>query len=164
MSPLMKIRHTFLVDNTRGACLPVYEAQRDVRTLYATRYGFSSQKGKSSICVPLFPFTDVEVEDRIIILLLEAVREAGWNARNVYADAEDDFAKRDMSLRTILTSADHHLIPAGRMLALAYPEHLGYIVVSGDQRGVVLFNPTAVIGYKTRGRTAYEHVLSDLFA
>lgn len=160
---MSKITDCFLLDNTEGAYLAVYDADKYHQTYLATRYGYSSQTGSDLVKVPLHPFTDVEVHDRCVLLLLEAAKAAGWRRKNAYEDAEDEFMRRDLRFHNMLSSADHHLIPQGQRIAVAEPEYLGRIVVSGNQRGVVLFNAAAVIGYKGRGRTAFEHVLDDNF-
>lgn len=159
----MSVAQCFQIDNSTGSSVNVYDVDRKGRTYLATRYGTSSQTGLTNINVPLYPFSDVEVEDRCVLLLLEAVKDAGWARRNAYEAAEVDFNKRDLRLRYVLSSSDHRLIPPGHRIAVAEAEYLGRIVVSGTQRGVVLFNPEAVIGYQYRGKSSYECVLSDDF-
>ncbi len=161
---MSSITDCFLIDNTSAGPACVYDADRNVSTFFATRYGVSSQTGKGGINVPLFPFSDVEVEDRCVLLLLEAVRASGWASRSAYEKAEQDFARRELPLQRIISSADHHLIPPGHRIAVAEAEYIGRIVVANGQRGVVLFNPDGVIGYKGRGRTSYEHVLGDFLS
>lgn len=154
----------FQVDNSTGSSVNVYEADPQRPTYYATRYGTSSWTGLRNVNVPLFHFSDVEVTDRCVLLLLEAAKDAGWRTRNPFEEAEDDFLRRDLRLQYVLSSSDHRLIPPGHRIAVAEPEQLGRIVVSNQQRGVVLFNPDAVIGYNYRGRSSYERVLGDFLS
>jgi hypothetical protein len=161
---MSKITDCFLKDNTSGAYIAVYDAAEDGPTYFASRHGISSQTGSPRISVPFFPFTDVEVEDRCVLLLLQAIKGVGPRLANPYEDAEWEFKKRDHKLHRVITSSDHHLIPQGMRIAVAEPEQVGNIIVSDLQRGVVLFNRDAVIGYKWQGVTAYQRVLSDYLA
>ena len=165
---MSKVTDCFLDDV--GGGMPLYDADPEVRTHFATATGISSQTGKRRIMVPLFMLSDQEVEDRAVQLLLEAVRDHGWMAKNPFQHADDDFRRRDLRLHSILTSADHHLIPKGWRIATAEPEQLGRIIRGasrwGDKpdssRGLTLFNVDAVIGYKKRDRTAWNHVLNGI--
>jgi hypothetical protein len=155
-----------------GGGLPVYDTDKTCRTYFATPEGISSQTGKGSMLVPCFQMTDQQVEDRIVQLLIAAVRDSGWKYKNPFEHAETDFRKRELHLKAILTSADHPLIPVGWRIATAEPEILGRVVAGGGQwgekptsdRGVVLFTPDAVIGYKKRDRTSWKHVLNGVSA
>lgn len=156
-----KISDCFLIDNSAGSA-NLYDADETVTTYFATRYGVSSQTKGRYVNVPIFPFADVEVEDRCVALLLEAIKETGWARRSPFENADDDFAKRDLRLQYVFSSSDHHLIPTGYRIAVAEPEQLGRIVLAGNNhRGIVLFNPAAVIGYSGRGKSSYECVLAE---
>jgi hypothetical protein len=161
---MSKITDCFMVDNTEGAYLAVYEAEREVHTYYATRFGVQSQRGKACVRVPLYDFTPVELEDRCVLLLLEAAKAGDWQNRSAYEEADWDFQKRNLPCCRILTSSDHHLIPLGCRIAVSDPEAVGRVVESGSQRGVVLFNPKAVIGYRYVGKTSFEVVNADFLA
>jgi hypothetical protein len=178
---MSKITDCFLIDNSTGIACNIYEIDPNRTAWHATRYGtakYDHSSGRDRLAladkfprahrnvrVPMFPFSDVEVEDRCVLLLLDAAQAGGWRHKRVYEYAEWDLRKQDLRLHSVLSSADHHLIPPGLRIAVAEPEHVGRIVASGDQRGILLFDSAGVIGYTGRGLTAYEHVMSDeLFA
>jgi hypothetical protein len=157
---MSKLTDCFLIEN--GVSVPVYDANPTGPTFIATRYGVSRAKETSLVRVPLFPFTDVEVEDRCAILLLEAAKYGGWANVSPYdLTTEIMFTNRGLVMYRVLSSADHHLIPPNRRIAVAEPEYVGRIVVSGNHRGVALLNPLGVIGCKKMPRTAFEVVLAD---
>jgi hypothetical protein len=162
---MRRLSDCFLRDDLSGM-LAVYDANKDGSTFLASKYGFTRHDNLSVVRVPLFPFTDVELEDRCALLILEAAKTSGWKRKSAFVDAEDEFAKRDYELSCVLTSADHHLIPSGRRIAVAHPEYIGRIVISGagNQRGVVLWGTEAIVGYMGGARTSYEHVLADFLA
>lgn len=155
---MSRVTDCFLLDPIGGS-MALYDAESSP-TYVATRYGVE-QRQTDRVQIPLFEFTDVEVHDRCMILLLEAIKESGWLPRRAFEDADRVFAQRGLHTFCVLTSADHHLIPPGRRIAVAEPEYVGRIVDASGQRGrgVVLFNPQTVLGYKDPGRTSYEHLL-----
>ena len=160
---MSKLSECFLLDNTGGIALPLYDGNLNGRTYWATRYGVSSHDKNRYVNVPLFPFTDIEVDDRCVLLLLAAVNDNGWQNMNPHVDADEALQKRNLRLHRVLTSADHHLIPLGHRIAVAEPEHLGRLVESNGQRGVTLFTPEGVVGCKKKDRTAYEVILAGTF-
>jgi hypothetical protein len=160
---MSKITDCFIHENTTST-FALYDAYKDQPSFFATRYGSDITIGHQHVSVPFFPFSDVEINDRCVLLLLEAVRANGWKGRSAYEDAEDDFRKLDHRLFRVITSADHHLIPPGYRIACAEPEQVGRIVTAGGQTGIVLFDAQTVIGYKGRGRTAFEFVEADFLA
>lgn len=103
---MSKATDCFQIDNTEGSYLAVYDAAREQRTYFATRWGVSSQVGKSAIRVPLFEFTDVEIHDRCVLLLLEAANNLGWRRKRAYEDAEMEFERRGYRMMTMLSSSD----------------------------------------------------------
>ena len=160
----MKLIDCFLQDDLRGA-MPLYDHDPKMRAYFATDTGIGSQPpGKKHVIVPLFPFTDEELEDRAALLLLEAVKDWGWRYNKLpYIHAQATFPQRDLELYKVLSSSDSPRFRKGWRLAVAYPEFVGKVCYSGEKRGIALFNPDAVIGYKGRGPTAWKSVLDDDF-
>lgn len=163
-APVSKIEHCFVWDV--GGGMPVYDANPDGRTYFATEQGISSQTGKKRICVPLLTLTREQIEEKMILLLLEAVKDTGWKLNNPYEHAPGEFSRRGLELHQVLGHLDHPLIPNGWRLAITYPENVGTIVggdgywgeLPGTRRGACLWNPDGVIGYKKRGKTAWKFV------
>lgn len=167
-APANKIERCFVWDV--GGGMPLYDANPDGRTYFATEQGISSQKGKPRICVPLFTLSREEIQERVVRLLLEAVKDSGWKPHNPYDHAPDEFARRGLEFHQVLGHLDHPLIPNAWRIAIGYPENVGTICggggywgeLPGERRGLVLWNPDAVIGYKKQGKTAWKFVSDGL--
>jgi hypothetical protein len=154
-APPSKILSLFEPDE---AALPVYNLEKG-RVSFATDYGVSSRTVKKDerFAIPLYQFSDAEIEDRIVLLLLDSIRISGWR-RNA-PDPKHDFEDvRDLNYHITLSSSDHRIIPESHYIAVAEPEFLGRVIThpKTGQRGAFLFNHRAVIGFRISKQPWYS--------
>jgi len=147
----MSVLECFCLDDiTQIGCTPLYDVDTNKPVLFATPTGDVGQmvSQRHGVIVPIFFMPQTVVEDCAAQIL---VRAAISNRKKIpfsIKDARRTFDRRDISLRRILTHDDNPRIPKNLSIAVADPEFLGRYVICQQQRGLLLFNFGAVVGYQ----------------
>jgi hypothetical protein len=142
----------FLVDDiTKIGCCPLYDVDKNKPVFFATPTGDIGQivPHLSNVQVPMFFMPMQTLEECAAKLLVKAALARRKKVHFGIRDAARAFDRgHGLIFHRLVTHKDHRFIPEGLSIAVAEPEYTGRHVIDGQNRGLLIFNSGAVIGYQ----------------
>ncbi len=147
----MSVIDCFWLDDISNAnAVAVYDTDSNRPVLIVTPEGQIKQirPNKHRVIVPTFVMPESLAEQyaaKMLVWAAIANRKKQFPGRR---DARKTLGRRDLIFNKILTSKDSEFIPPDLSIAVSEPTFLGVHVINQDQRGLVIWNFGAVIGYQ----------------